>query len=501
MPVAERGVLKLRCVNSQETEVDLLVLRWPAAETSYCLAIPCRVCRQGVILAIPPNVIPEDVLEQGQEDENDGMVGPSKVVTIAVSGGEDGDLIEVLLVEMQMAVRQQLDRKGQRSRRAIRGFADNLQALPNLQELDAEVEAWLESGTTRLEEYFTAVEGGGKAEDNNATTAILEQLTKMQVSFDRRFSQLEAKVNDMDSKTGPVARPSPGLPGGLPNERDDRKQQVGKALETARSLLNPPPRRLADEPGGETFIDLEALPEQGEKTSVDDMMKLALMKMLQQQSKTKRKRQLPGLPAWEGESDSDEADRLDWSSSSKGGRGIHAAERLWQAMRAHPEAYLERIEARMMKAVDAAELTPNVPILFAKSSPVGRSRTAGFCLQGFAHIHRLMLENKPKQARLHVVRMMGALEQFLIDENWTVASRLTGMGEPPWGHWATQDLPALRRQFVYSRLAESTWIGALINELKEEEWLGKQRGGLGRTNPRDPKGGKGEGKTEKDTGG
>ena len=33
-----------------------------------------------------------------------------------------------------------------------------------------------------------------------------------------------------------------------------------------------------------------------------------------------------------------------------------------------------------------------------------------------------------------VLRMMAALEQFLIDESWTVASRLTGMEEPPWGH-------------------------------------------------------------------
>ena len=54
--------------------------------------------------------------------------------------------------------------------------------------------------------------------------------------------------------------------------------------------------------------------------------------------------------------------------------------------------------------------------------------------------------------------MMSALEQFLIDENWLVA------------------LGALRRQFVYTRLAESTWVAALINELKEEEeWLTKKK--------------------------
>ena len=77
-----------------------------------------------------------------------------------------------------------------------------------------------------------------------------------------------------------------------------------------------------------------------------------------------------------------------------------------------------------------------------------------------------MLENKPRLARLQTLRMMAALEQFLIDENWSVASRVTGMEEPPWGHWATQDLAAIRRQFVYTRMVEATWVGALINELK-----------------------------------
>ena len=112
-------------------------------------------------------------------------------------------------------------------------------------------------------------------------------------------------------------------------------------------------------------------------------------------------------------------------------------------------------------------------------------------------MHRLLLENKPKQARLQVLRMTASIEQFLIDESWAVAGRLTGMEEPPWGHWATQDVGALRtlrRQYVYTRLAESTWVAALINELKEEEWLVKKRTGLAK-----PPKGKGDGKdTAKD---
>ena len=52
-----------------------------------------------------------------------------------------------------------------------------------------------------------------------------------------------------------------------------------------------------------------------------------------------------------------------------------------------------------------------------------------------------------------------------MDENWLVASGLTGMAEPAWGHWADQDLGALRRQ--------SMWVAG------EEEVHHAQRQGQG----------------------
>ena len=119
---------------------------------------------------------------------------------------------------------------------------------------------------------------------------------------------------------------------------------------------------------------------------------------------------------------------------------------------------------------------PSVPEKVIRSVPVGLSRTAGYALSGFATIHEMMLEGKHRQARLHTIRMMAAVEQFLLDESWGVASGLTGVEEPPWSHWASQDLPSIRKQYIYTRLMDATWIGAIINELKEEDWLFKKRG-------------------------
>ena len=75
------------------------------------------------------------------------------------------------------------------------------------------------------------------------------------------------------------------------------------------------------------------------------------------------------------------------------GRGTEAVERLWGAMRGN--------EQRMLKAMEESELTPNVPLLFAKSYPAGKSRTAAYCRQGCTHVHRLLLKNKPNPRAAH----------------------------------------------------------------------------------------------------
>ena len=504
MPIAERGILNLHVVGSESGNVDLLILKWGDAAF---LAVPLRVCRQGVILALPKEAIPEDTLEDAMDGPGDGLVGPHLLTTVnsQASDEEEGHVIELLIVEFAMPVRLQLDRKTPRTRRQFVGFVGDHTILPDFGEINEIVSSWVEGGEARLEDYFTAAEEAPPAQPGDQNLAILAQLQELQATMDRRFQELESRVPQavvpasQGSVRAPPTRPSNKGGGEEPNGPGPRDRNRA-LLESVREQAGPPPPRLADEPGrgAETArqgAHLRKLVEDvdPETSSVDDLMKLALLKMVQG-TKSKKGRRLPGLPNLEDSSDSERGEgEQSWSSTSKGGRGIEAVERLNQAMKSYPDAYSERMEARMAKAVESAELLPTVPMLFARSCR--KSRTAGYCLQGFANVHRLLLENKPQQARLQVLRIMGALEQFLIDENWLVASRLTGMEEPPWGHWATQDLGALRRQYVYSRLAESTWIGALINELKEEEWLTKKKFAAATPKPK-AKGGGGGGKTQ-----
>ena len=482
MPLGERACLALKIVNSENLPVDLLALKWPAGGGDWYLALPLRVCPTGIILALPKNALSEEELDAGMEAAADALVGPNHVVRVSLGDSEVAE-VEVVMVEFSIEIRQQMELRTARSRRVLKGFADNIRELPNLTELNDQVVSWLETGAVRVEEYMTALEV--EEETGGLSDKLLQEFQNLQTMMDRRLRVMEGQIHELQTKPAHPLGAMPKQPGGgWPQKSGVREDVMEDAINAARSVVPKRPPKLADEPGkaADTAIDMPGLEDLdvgagGSSASMDDLMKLHMLKMLKemQQPKGKSKsKKLPGLTSWE-DSDSSQEDGATWSSNSKGGRGIEAVERVRHAMKFHPEAYQERME---LKAVDATELVPTIPLQFVKGSPVGKSRTAGYCLQGFAEVHRLLLENKPKQARLHVLRMIAALEQFLIDESWVVASRLMCTEEPPWGHWATQDVAAIRRQLVYNRLSESTWMAALINQLKEEEWLTKKRANL-----------------------
>ena len=102
-------------------------------------------------------------------------------------------------------------------------------------------------------------------------------------------------------------------------------------------------------------------------------------------------------------------------------------------MKAHPQAYIDRMESKMAKAVNLTEIDATTPGKYGLTVPIGKSKSVGYCLQGFLEIHKNMIEGKPKLARLNTLRMISAIEQFVLDENWVVAGRLTATQNPHGG--------------------------------------------------------------------
>ena len=486
MPVAERALKTLKCVNPRGDEVDVLLLKWPADSDAWAICLPCRVSSTGIILAVPGDAIPKEDLERGQQAAADDLMGPNAQVTVSLQENSD-QIIEVQLVEFTLDVRHSLERRAPRSRRQHKRFADS-QDLPNFAELDDAVEGWVMSGSLRDTGWQTAQEA--PVPEPQGLDQVLTALAKLESRMDQLQRKVDSKPSNLHQST--VAKDKPGK---KVVEKSEEKDWAD-ILKALKEEVGPRPSKVLDEPAARTTAqELVSLVEEemaasSSTPSVDDMMKLSMLKLLKDlQGKTSKKsKKLPGLIGGIGSSSEEEGGET-WSSTSRGGKAIEAVEKLRAAMKQNPGAYLEKMEMRMQRAVGAEEMGPTIPEKFIQSVPVGRSRTAGYALTGFATIHKLMLEGKARQARLHTVRMMAAMEQFLLDESWGVASRLTGVEEPPWAHWASQDLPSIRKQYIYTRLMDATWIGAIINELKEEEWLLKKRG---------KGGGKGEQKNKDD---
>ena len=301
MPIAERGVLGLKCVGLSD-EVDLLWLKWPTGSDRCFLAVPLRVSSQGIILALPQQAIPEETLAEADEGLGDGLVGPHFMVEVTAQTDEEEPLLlQILIVEFAMAVRLQLDRKGLRTRRNAVGFGETLQTLPSFQELNTSVTAWIEGGAeARLEDYYTAAEEPMPPEPPVEMGAIVEQLRQIQQAMDQRFSYLEGRVNQVTARPG-GERASPSMPGASARNEPER-DRTQELLEGVRDQVRRPPPRMRDEPRrtGETAV--EALmaaegPARGSKeaSTLDDFLKVALLKLLKGQKETKTSTWTPFL--------------------------------------------------------------------------------------------------------------------------------------------------------------------------------------------------------------
>lgn len=486
MPLAQSSFLKIRTAALAD-QVDILLLKDLSGEDKWFQVVPLIVNQKGAILALPSGALASEVLERGRDAPPEDLVGPSQEFTVGVEGDPDpNNSLTVLVVEFSPQVRQHLEKKPQRSRRNIVGFQEDLGALPSLEELVEATEQWIQTGCLRHDEFITCPEdGGGGGQQGNL-------LVKLQEMLDARLSPLEAGLRELKSKAQKPELPQGGpLPNG-PSPKDALKDLKGKGntLHRLREVVGGR-QPMAEEPGNVTaqlergrrgvpkVDEEEAELEAEEDVNVDTMLKVAMVKLLKDMSgkKSSKHRKLPGLPRREDDSeDSNEDEEL--GSTARGGRGIDQVEKLRNAMKNHPQPYIERMEQRMAKAVNMAEIDSTVPGKFGLTVPIGKSRTIGYCLHGLLEIHKNMIEGRAKLARLNVLRLISAIEQFTLDEGWVVASRLTGTSEPPWGQWSVQDVSALRRAYVYSRLAEATWVGSMINELKEEDWLAKKRNNL-----------------------
>ena len=210
--------------------------------------------------------------------------------------------------------------------------------------------------------------------------------------------------------------------------------------------------------------------------STDDLMRVALVKLLAGASdkKSKKKKNF-GVP--DHDSDSDQ----DW----KGGNGSMSLERLKESMRRNPGVYADLLERRAAKVIEADIVATDGAIAVryaAEALPIGRARTMGYFAWAISHIHKAVVAEESDRARLLCMSILSALEQQLLDESWETAWRIVDLAQPPFASWgARTDIAQLRRDVAHSRLVEPRWAAMVAAAIKDEETLVRRRGkGAGR---------------------
>ena len=90
--------------------------------------------------------------------------------------------------------------------------------------------------------------------------------------------------------------------------------------------------------------------------------------------------------------------------------------------------------------------------------PIGHERSLGYATWGIARAVTMPKAGHTEKARLVLLLLLAAIEQYRLDQNWNAAWKLTQLTAPPFSEWKTKDsnLSQLRADVAHARLVHPT---------------------------------------------
>ena len=340
-------------------------------------ALPVLRRSGGLLLAISAGAITPEQIAAGNIAGITGDLGPT--TTVMIEGFlEDADAdsidVEMVLVDWPAPLYKHLRAGGVNwpANTVWPHNGDEIVKAVNTDQLATLAREWVQQDEVAISEaYATAVEAPAEAAPN-PTEGLLNQLLEQMQATAASVANLRADVDVMKQappppNTGPV-----------------------DALAQAQQLVGPAPRTRAAvqdvalaAPRGSGALDGEGLEEVAEvgaagDISTDTLLKTALVKLLEGQTK-KKKTKAPGLPLAQALSDSDdEEDSADPLRKLSGARGTMLAERLRLSMESCPQDYIAAIEALAAQMVGDHVPGPATMEKYVKEQlPMGSERGLG----------------------------------------------------------------------------------------------------------------------------
>ena len=129
----------------------------------------------------------------------------------------------------------------------------------------------------------------------------------------------------------------------------------------------------------------------------------------------------------------------------------------------------------MAQAIGVKELTDlSATEYVERHTLLGTRRESAYLAMALANIHGSFVAGNADRARMLTLGTLMALDQSLLDGQWELGSRLTGLPLPRWHLWHNQDTRPSARA-ARSLLAEPEWIAAAIGKSKDEGYVKKNR--------------------------
>ena len=314
----------------------------------------------------------------------------------------------------------------------MRVDADNLCAL---------AQEWVEGAAVReSDQYLTALEDEGRqapdqpGASSQALDAVLTQLHNLASVV----NGLQADMGEMRAQASSSSNVPPKPPGALATVAQLAGKAPGTRAKVAPGALARPQDVLAPEELEEETGDIP-----DESANLDQMMKLALIKMMEKGSK-KSKRSKVGLGLGDSSGSDEEDDPLRRLSGAK---GTLLQERLRLSMVQHPADYVQTIETLAATALGLAAPSADTMERFVREElPIGNDRNLGYLVWLIVKTIGLMRNKQFDQAHLLLLLGLASVEQFKLDQNWQSAWRMTNLPLPPLQEWRVRDA-SLAQQF------------------------------------------------------
>eukprot|EP00930_Biecheleria_cincta_P012764 TRINITY_DN11717_c0_g1_i1.p1 TRINITY_DN11717_c0_g1~~TRINITY_DN11717_c0_g1_i1.p1 ORF type:complete len:477 (+),score=113.79 TRINITY_DN11717_c0_g1_i1:310-1740(+) len=324
-----------------------------------------------------------------------------------------------------------------------------------------------------IEDFFTA---------GASVLPELRKLTDLIGGLQNRVGMLEERRG-----AGQASQSSTDVPPQAPHLRK------GDALQAGRQLVGPAPTtratRAPPQPVTEVHMAAGDTDEEDGDASVDTnpLFQATLLKFMRQMdskmegsSKRKPRKSIVGLEADEEEEEEDAEESGKSFLGLKGSKGVMQAERLRASMGKEPKAFLRKMESLLAQAVDEEQAIEAALRKFERSMPLGQQRILGFMTHAVVETLVLLQNGRTDEGRLLLLQVLAMVETFCLDEDFTLAWKLTHLSQPPWSAWKQVDLQTFRRENDYSRLQSAVWNSAYMGEVNDHQHWQARRKGLGK---------------------